>query len=249
MNLRSKPSVPNQWKPRSAVVLTALAMLTGVPSGSRADDNSGRAPAAATSTGAPRPPLARIEPGVRVGVLVRNKGFYTGVFVGVSAGRIYVLTNPNWDKPSAWELQEVQALQLRDGFFAYRETTGAFELALTYYRHDRASGQFRRFEPNVGDTTAAEEAQVLGPLTLARALLARGRAGELCIGVPLAAPTVRRRFRRTTFGRLSPPKECLPTTIARGITCTRRTRNGPRRSLRRGASPGGNLTGRNGSTA
>ncbi len=142
-------------------------------------------PAAAAAANARGP---RIEPGMKMDVIVKNKGFYTGVLVGITGERVRLQTIPDPQaKPSEWDIREVQAFQTRDGIFAYNESAGTFEPALTYYRFDKSSGQFVRAESGSGNAYLEEDAQVLGPTNSARALLARGPSGEWTVGLPVPA--------------------------------------------------------------
>jgi hypothetical protein len=144
-----------------------------------------RPQAAAVARDGPSP---RIEPGMKMDVIVKNKGYYTGVLLGISGEKVRLQTVPDPKaQPHEWDLREVQAFQTRDGLFAYNESTGAFEPALTFYRFDKSAGQFARADTGAGSASLAQDAQVLGPTRAVKALLSVGRAGEWCVGLPVPA--------------------------------------------------------------
>jgi len=121
---------------------------------------------------------------MKMDVLVKNKGFYSGVFLGIDGTQVRLQTNHNAGaKPIPWDIREVQAFQTRDGIFAYDEATGTFEPALTFYRFDKAADHFVRLE-SASDTYLAQDAQVLGAMKSAKAILSVGQ-GELCLGLPV----------------------------------------------------------------
>jgi hypothetical protein len=151
----------------------------GGATGGKADAARAEAPPAAARQVA-------LKPGQRMDVILKKGVFYTGSLVSIDKERVKLQTNPNHTKPSEFDIRDVQAFQTRDGVFAYDEATGTFESALTYYRLNRSSGEFERAE-STQDAYLSEDASVAGPTSAAHALLSRGPAGELCVGLPLPA--------------------------------------------------------------
>ncbi|HEY1377790.1 MAG TPA: hypothetical protein VGF55_13410, partial [Gemmataceae bacterium] len=131
----------------------------------------------------------RVEPGMKMDVVMKRNGiYYTGVLLGISGTEVTLQTNPNAGaKPSRFDIKDVQAFQTGDGIFAYNEATGEFESALTYFRFDRSSGSFVKMTDNPGDTYMAQDAEVIGVTNSARALFAYGKGGEMCLGLPIPA--------------------------------------------------------------
>jgi hypothetical protein len=151
-----------------------------------ADGNGGvKAPAPAPKpAGAPAKPI-RIEPGEKVSVVVKNKGFYTGSYIGMTEKTVKLQTIPDpTARPSEWDIREVQAFQTRDGIFAYNESTGQFEPGVSYYRFNKSTAQMEKID-SAQDTYLAQDAQILGPTNSARALLSIGPTGEWTVGLPL----------------------------------------------------------------
>lgn len=130
----------------------------------------------------------RIEPGTKMDVLHKNGNLYAGVLLGISNTEVSLQTHANAGaKPSKFDIRDVKAFQTRDGIFALDEATREFEPAVTFYRFTKASGagEFERMESQSSGASMIEDAQVLGPTNSAKALLARGPAGEWCVGLPI----------------------------------------------------------------
>jgi hypothetical protein len=133
-------------------------------------------------------PAPRIEPGMKMDVVLKKKDvYYTGVLLGISGTEVTLQTNPNAGaKPSKFDIKDVQAFQTRDGMFALNEDTQMFEPALTYFRFNPSSKLFERSD-DPDDATLAQDAQILGPVNAVKALLAVPRDGQWTIGLPLPA--------------------------------------------------------------
>jgi hypothetical protein len=135
----------------------------------------------------PPQPQVTLKPGTKMDVVLKNGMFCNGSLVSADGERIKLQTIPDAQaKPSEFDSWDVQAFKTRDGVFAYNESTGTFESALTFYRLNRSSGEFERME-STQDTYLAEDADISGPTRVVQALLSRGPAGELCVGLPLPA--------------------------------------------------------------
>jgi hypothetical protein len=129
----------------------------------------------------------RIEPGMKMDVIMRHGTYYTGVLVGIEGTRVRLQTIPDPKaKPSEFDIKDVQAFQTRDGIFAYDEAAGRFETTITYYKFDKSSQVFQK-SVDAQDAYLAEDAQVLGPVNAVKALLAVGRGGEWVLGLPIPA--------------------------------------------------------------
>jgi hypothetical protein len=143
--------------------------------------------AAAVAPKAAARPAPRIEPGMKMDVILKKGNYYTGVLLGINGTEVSLQTNPNAGaKPSKFDIKDVQAFQTRDGVFALNEETMAFEPALTYFRFNPSSKLFERTE-DPEDATLAQDAQVLGPVNAVKALLAVAKDGQWTIGLPLPA--------------------------------------------------------------
>ena len=142
------------------------------------------ASAAPKAAAAPAKPI-RIEPGEKVSVVVKNKCFYTGSYIGMTDKTVKLQTIPDpTARPSEWDIREVQAFQTRDGIFAYNESTGQFEPGVSYYRFNKSTGQMDKIN-SAQDTYLAQDAQILGPTNSAQALLSIGPTGEWTVGLPM----------------------------------------------------------------
>lgn len=127
----------------------------------------------------------RLEPGQKVSVVIKNGGFFTGSYIGMTETSVKVQTIPDANaKPSEWDIRQVQAFQTRDGIFAFNEAAGQFEPGVTFFRFNKSSQAMERIDSEQ-DTYLAQDAQVLGPTNSARALLSVGATGEWCVGLPL----------------------------------------------------------------
>src|SRR5439155_25777768 len=104
------------------------------------------APAAVHNAAAPQKPI-RIQPGQKVDVIVKNKGFYTGSYIGMTDKSVKVQTIPDPKAPpSEWDIRDVQAFQTRDGIFAFNEDTGQFEPGVTFFRFNKSNASMERIE-------------------------------------------------------------------------------------------------------
>jgi hypothetical protein len=148
------------------------------------DKPAAPAPRAPAAAGKPAP---RIEPGMKMDVILKRGNYYTGVLLGISGTEVALQTNPNAGaKPSKFDIKDVQAFQTRDGVFALNEETKEFEPALTYFRFNKSANHFERSD-DPEDATLAQDAQVLGPVNAVKALLAVSRDGSWSVGLPLPA--------------------------------------------------------------
>lgn len=165
--------------------------LTDKPAGNAAEKPAGGGAVAAArgaaGNGNARKDGPRVEPGMKMDVVMKRNGvYYTGVLLCISGTEVTLQTNANAGaKPSKFDIKDVQAFQTRDGIFALNESTGEFEPALTYFRFDRSSGTFAKMADNPGDTYMAQDVEVLGATNSAKALLAFGKGGEMCLGLPI----------------------------------------------------------------
>ena len=113
---------------------------------------SGRRLFTARLTPAINPPPApilnkpiRIEPGQKVSVVIKNGGFFTGSFIGMTETSVKVQTIAEANaKPSEWDIRQVQAFQTRDGIFAFNESAGQFEPGVTFFRFNKSNQAMER---------------------------------------------------------------------------------------------------------
>jgi hypothetical protein len=144
---------------------------------------------AVASTAPAKRPGPRIEPGMKMDVIMKQNlnTIYTGVLLGISGTEVRLQTLAlAGAKPTVLDLRKIQAFETLDGMFALNEKSGEFEPAVTYFRFNKATKEFERTESGSQTPVLAEDAQVLGPTTTVRALWARGPSGEWCVGLPLA---------------------------------------------------------------
>jgi len=135
----------------------------------------------------PGTPGSRIEPGMRVDLIMKNDANqYSGALVGVDGNKVLVQTIPlPGAKPSAFDLSNIAAVQTKYGIFAYNPKTGRIVPALTYYAFNKKSSNFERMTAGTGDAFLAEVAKVGGPTHSATALYGVAPDGSWSIGLPV----------------------------------------------------------------
>jgi hypothetical protein len=135
----------------------------------------------------PGTPGYRVEPGMRVDVLMKNStNKYSGALVGIDGTKVLLQTIPvEGAKPSSFDLSDIAAFQTKFGIFAYNPRTQLIVPALTYYRFNKASGNFERMSTDTGDAFLAEDAKVIGPTNSALALYGVAPDGSWSIGLPI----------------------------------------------------------------
>jgi FHA domain len=127
---------------------------------------------------------ARIEPGMKIDIIMRDGvNTYRGVLLSVNGTVVRVQTIPDpAAKPSEFDMKKVQAFQTRDGIFAFNESTGEFESAITYFKFNKSSAMFERADDQQ-EPYRSEDAQVQGAVTV-RGIWGKGPGGDWVLGLP-----------------------------------------------------------------
>ena len=135
----------------------------------------------------PGTPASRVEPGMRIEVLMKNGNLhYSGTLVGIEGTKVLLQSmHLAGAKPSSFELGEIAAFHTKFGIFAYNPKTGRVVPALTYYQFNKSTGNFERMTTGAGDTFMAEDAKVVGPTNSAVALYGVAPDGSWSIGLPI----------------------------------------------------------------
>ena len=124
---------------------------------------------------APAPPavrggvVPRIEPGMKMDVVLKQGAYYTGVLLGIDGTHIRLQTIPDPKaRPSEFDIKDVQAFQTRDGVFAFNEGINEFEAAVTYFRFNKSSNQFERMDASPYDAYLCDTWKCSGRRTRSR---------------------------------------------------------------------------------
>jgi hypothetical protein len=135
----------------------------------------------------PGTPASRVEPGMRLEVLMKNGNLhYSGTLVGIEGSKVLLQTiHIAGAKPSSFELADIAAFHTKFGIFAYNPKTGRIVPALTYFAFNQKSGNFERMTAGTGDAFLAEVAKVVGPSNSALALYGVAPDGSWSIGLPV----------------------------------------------------------------
>ncbi|HEX4591761.1 MAG TPA: hypothetical protein VH120_17625 [Gemmataceae bacterium] len=131
----------------------------------------------------------RLEPGMRVDVVMKNAGtYYTGTLVGIDATTVRLQTIPlPGARPSEFDLSKVQAFHTNAGVYAYDSGTGRMVPAMTYYRLDQSAGAFEKMSSRSDGAFLGVRARILGPTNSAWASFAVGPDGAWVVGLPATA--------------------------------------------------------------
>jgi hypothetical protein len=135
----------------------------------------------------PGTPGYRVEPGMRVDVLMKNgTNKYSGALVGIDGTKVLLQTIPlEGAKPSSFDISDIAAFQTKFGIFAYNPRTQLVVPALTYYQFNKSTGNFERMSTGTADAFLAEDAKVVGPTNSALALYGVAPDGSWSIGLPI----------------------------------------------------------------
>jgi hypothetical protein len=135
----------------------------------------------------PGTPASRVEPGMRLEVLMKNGNLqYSGALVGIEGAKVLLQTiHLAGAKPSSFELGDIAAFHTKFGIFAYNPKTDRIVPALTYFAFNQKSGNFERMTAGTGDAFLAEVAKIVGPTNSALALYGVAPDGSWSIGLPV----------------------------------------------------------------
>lgn len=137
---------------------------------------------------APEPgPEAKLEPGMKVGVRLRNsanKEDYAGSLVEATPGKLTVRIGMIGDK--TFKPTDVHTLYTPHGAFRFDESTGRFESAMVHYQFNPELQFFEIVRSSPSDLFMSRWGVIEGDGEY-RCLVSEGPSGRLCISLPIGS--------------------------------------------------------------